>query len=158
MLTFYEEGHAAAWLHSFHFFIDVRPRYCECDGQAHVSNVVYPEYLEYSRLQYFKLAGDPEKGDFDFQHVAAELHLRYLATALYDEPLHLYSKLVRLGRSSGEMEQAVVGPNGTVRAISRVNIVRSFGGATHPWSDAQRAKLLAFEPALAGGDAAMRPV
>ena len=145
MLTPYEAGREAEYLASFHFSVEVRPRYCECDGQGHVSNVVYPAYLEFSRLQYFKSAGDPEPGDFAFQHVAAELRLRYVAAAYYDEPLRIYSKLTVLGRSSATMEQAVVGADGTIRALSRVDIVRSNGAASLPWSPAQRESLQRFE-------------
>ncbi|MBD5657103.1 MAG: hypothetical protein IAI50_18285, partial [Candidatus Eremiobacteraeota bacterium] len=64
MLALYAPGDEAAWLASFRFSVDVRPRYCECDGQGHVSNVVYPEYLELGRLQFFKAANDPEPGGF----------------------------------------------------------------------------------------------
>ncbi len=145
MLSLYEPGNEAAWLASFRFAVEVRPRYCECDGQGHVSNVVYPEYLELSRLQYFKAAGDPEAGHFAFQHVTAELQLRYVGACYYDEPLRVVSKLVTLGRSSAAMEQAIIGSDGTIRAISRVSVVRAHGSGTAPWSDAQRVALEAFE-------------
>jgi len=146
LLALYEAGNEAAWLASFRFAVEVRPRYCECDGQAHVSNVVYPAYLELSRLQYFKAAGDPETGDFAFQHVTAELQLRYMGACFYDEALRVHSKLFALGRSSATMDQAVTGADGTIRALSRVTVVRSIGGnVTAPWSEAQRFALEAFE-------------
>jgi acyl-CoA thioesterase FadM len=96
-------------------------------------------------LQYFIAAGDPESGPFAFAHVTAELQLRYVAACFYDEPLRVRSKLVRLGRSSAEMEQALVGAGETLRALSRVAIVRSDGDSTSPWSEAQRAVLEGFE-------------
>jgi acyl-CoA thioester hydrolase len=126
----------------------LRPRYCELDGLAHVSNTIYPEYLELSRLQYFKAAKDPEEGPYAFTHVVAELRLRYMAACYYDEPLRIYSKLVRIGRSSATMHQAIAGTGNDVRAISEVAVVRSYGESPLPWSDAQRAALLTFEPAL----------
>ncbi len=141
-LTLYETGGEAEWLRSFRFHVEIRPRYCECDGQGHVSNVIYPEYLELSRLQYFKAANDPEPGAlFAFQHVTAELHLRYLAACYYDEPLRAYSKLASLGRSSAAMEQVIVGADETPRIVARIAIVRSDGNATMPWTDAQRRAL-----------------
>lgn len=125
--------------------MELKPRYCEIDGLGHVSNTVYPAYLEFGRLQYFIAAGDPETGPFAFAHVTAELQLRYVAACFYDEPLRIRSKLVRLGRSSAEMEQALVGAGETLRALSRVAIVRSDGNSTSAWSAAQRSVLEGFE-------------
>ena len=88
----------------------MKPRYCELDGLGHVSNTVYPAYLEFGRLQYFIAAKDPESGPFAFAHVTAELQLRYVAACFYDEPLAVRSKLVRLGRSSAEMEDGNLSP------------------------------------------------
>ncbi len=153
MLTLFEAGNEAAWLASFSFSVDVRPRYCECDGQGHLSNVVYPAYLELSRLQYFKVANDPEEyASFAFQHVTAELHLRYVAACYYDEPLRVASKLAALGRSSATMEQVVLGADDSIRALARIAIVRAGerGRGTQPWSEAQRRALHAFDPGLRG--------
>ena len=152
MLALYEPGDEAAWLASFRFFVELRPRYCECDGQGHVSNVIYPAYLEFSRLQYFVTVGDPDfvpgPGRFAFQHVTAELRLRYLGACFYDEPLRIYSKLVALGKSSATMDQVLLGNDGTIRAIARMAIVRSRDDRTEPWSSAQRAALEALEGRL----------
>jgi acyl-CoA thioester hydrolase len=145
LLTLYKAGNEDAFLRSFHFEVGLRPRYCELDALGHVSNTVYPAYLEFGRLQYFIAARDPEPGPFAFAHVTAELHLRYVAPCFYDEPLRVFSKLTHLGRSSAAMEQALVGANDSIRAISRVAIVRSDGERTEPWRDAQRAALEAFE-------------
>jgi acyl-CoA thioester hydrolase len=145
LLGLFEPGNEAAWLRSFRFEVELKPRYCEIDGLGHVSNTVYPAYLEFGRLQYFIAAGDPETGPFAFAHVTAELQLRYVAACFYDEPLRIRSKLVRLGRSSAEMEQALVGAGETLRALSRVAIVRSDGNSTSAWSAAQRAVLEGFE-------------
>jgi acyl-CoA thioester hydrolase len=148
VLAPYERGAEAAWLATFAFSVDVRPRYCECDGQGHVSNVVYPAYLELSRLQFFKAANDPEPGSFAFQHVTAELTLRYMAACYYDEPLQVYSKLVSFGRSSAVMDQAMVGADRTIRAITRVAIVRATDAGSAPWTDAQRRAIEKFSGSL----------
>ena len=153
MLTLFEAGNEAAWLASFSFSVEVRPRYCECDGQGHLSNVVYPAYLELSRLQYFAAARDPEPfPSFAYQHVTAELQLRYVAACFYDEPLRVASKLVSLGRSSAVMEQTIVGDDDSIRALARIAIVRAGTNdrATMPWSDAQRRALHAFDRTLGG--------
>lgn len=145
MLELYEPRDEAAWLASLRFRVEVRPRYCECDGLGHVSNTVYPEYLEFARLQYLIAAGDPEPGPFAYAHVTAELQLRYTAACFYDEPLRIGSKLTSLGRSSATMEQAMIGADGSLRALARVVMVRSIDNATVPWTDAQRSALERFE-------------
>ncbi len=142
MLALYEPGNEAAWLASFSFSVEVRPRYCECDGQGHVSNVQYPAYLELSRLQYFKATNDPQPlRSFAFQHVAAEFHLRYLAACYYDEPLRVASKLVALGRSSATMDQAIVNASENICAVARVVVVRMTDDGARPWTDAQKTAL-----------------
>jgi acyl-CoA thioester hydrolase len=145
LLTLYKAGNEGEFLRSFHFEVGLRPRYCELDALGHVSNTVYPAYLEFGRLQYFIAARDPETGPFAFAHVTAELHLRYVAACFYDEPLRVLSKLTHLGRASATMEQALVAAEDAIRAVSRVAIVRSNGERTGAWSDAQRAALEALE-------------
>jgi hypothetical protein len=46
------------------------------------------------------------------------------------------------------MEQAMLGADGSVRALARAAMVRSHGESSMPWSEAQRAALAAFEPGL----------
>ncbi len=148
MLAPYEAGNESAWVASFRFFVDVRPRYHECDGQGHVSNVVYTSYLELSRLQYFGAAHDPEPlRSFPYQHVTAELQLRYMAACYYDEPLRIGSKLVALGRSSATLEQVIAGLGAAdIRGLARVTLVRANpnGAGPAPWTNAQRAALTSF--------------
>ncbi len=145
MLELYRPGDEAAWLRTFRFSVELRPRYCETDALGHVSNTVYTAYLELGRLQYFLAAGDPEPGPFAFAHVTAELHLRYIAACFYDEGLRVWSKLTALGRSSATMDQALAGDDGSVRASSRVVVVRSDGNSGASWTPAQRTALETFE-------------
>ncbi|MBD5657743.1 MAG: acyl-CoA thioesterase, partial [Candidatus Eremiobacteraeota bacterium] len=100
---------------------------------------------ELGRLQFFKAANDPEPGGFAFQHVAAELQLRYMGACYYDEPLTVRSKLAALGRTSATMEQALCGTEGAPRAIARITVVRAGESGSRPWSDAQRHALEVFE-------------
>jgi acyl-CoA thioester hydrolase len=144
LLELFAPGGEAAWLASFRFAVPLRQRYCETDALGHVSNTVYPEYLELGRLQYFAAAGDPEPGPFPFAHVTAELHLRYVAPCFYDEPLEIRSKIVNIGRSSAALDQAIVGAGESLRSLSRVTVVRLDGENPAPWTSAQRAALEAF--------------
>jgi len=145
LLAPFEPGKEAAWLASLRFTVALRPRFCDTDAIGHVSNVVYPEYLELGRLQYFAALGDPEPGRYPFAHVTAELHLRYVAACFYDEPLEVRSRVTALGRSSATLEQAIVGAGESLRTISRIVIVRSVDDHPVPWTAAQRSAIEAFE-------------
>lgn len=149
MLKLYEPGEEAAWLASFGFSIELRPRFCETDAVGHVSNVVYPAYLEAGRLQYLAAVGDPESHElYAFRHVTAELRLRYVAACRYDESLLIYSKISALGRASLVMDQAIAASGGDIRTLAQVVAVRNDGAITQPWTDAQRGAIERFEPAL----------
>lgn len=148
MLELFARGDDAAWLGSFRFAAPLRPRLNEVDALGHVSNVVYPTYLEFGRMQYFAAIGDPEPSQFPFIHLVAELRMRYLARCFYDEPLEVLSKIAVLGRSSATIEQAIVGAGASLRAIAVVTIVRFAAGGPAPWTEAQRAAIGAYEPAV----------
>ena len=146
MLELYEKGSEAAWLSSFSFGVDIRPRFCETDALGHVSKVSYPIYLEQSKLDYLRAVGDPEYYAFyHFRHVAAELRIRFVAPCYYDEPLRALTRMAQLGRSSGLVEHAIVDVEGHVRLVAQNAIVSHDGSSTIPWSDAQRKALELFE-------------
>jgi acyl-CoA thioester hydrolase len=144
LLELFGPGGEAAWLGSFPFAAPLRPRLYEVDALGHVSNVAYPAYLEFGRMQLFAAIGDPEPGPFPFVHLTAELHVRYLVRCFYDEPLEVRAKIAALGRSSATVEEAVVGAGESLRAIAQVTIVRLDGEGTAPWTTAQRAAIAAF--------------
>jgi acyl-CoA thioesterase FadM len=144
VLELFGPGGEAAWLGSFRFAAPLRPRLYEVDALGHVSNVAYPGYLEFGRMQLFAAIGDPEGGPFPFLHLVAEMRLRYLARCFYDEPLEVRSKIAALGRTSATVEQAIVGAGDSLRALAAVTIVRLDGDRTAPWTTAQRTAIEAF--------------
>ena len=129
MLELFGPAGEAAWLDSFRFAAPLRPRLYEVDALGHVSNVAYPGYLEFGRMQLFAAIGDPEAGPFPFVHLTAELRLRYLARCFYDEPLEVRSKIAALGRTSATVEQAIVGNE--VRAVKPRDVVYVAPGQAH---------------------------
>ncbi|MDQ6825791.1 MAG: acyl-CoA thioesterase [Candidatus Eremiobacteraeota bacterium] len=148
MLALCEAGQESAWLASFRAQTRLKTRYAEIDSYGHVSNVVYPDYLEVGRMDYLKLVGDPEPhlSIFPFEHVCAELHLRFIRPCYFDEELLVHTKTARLGRSSATLEQAITQANdGSLRAIATAIIVRNDGSSSKSWSQQQRAALRAFD-------------
>jgi acyl-CoA thioester hydrolase len=145
----YEPGGEAAWLRSFRFALEVRPRFCETDAMGHVSNVIYPTYWELGRLRMFAAVGeadDAPRRNFPFQHMAVEITTRMLRPCFYDEELLVRSRVASLGRTSAVMEHALSSVvDEEVRALGRIVIVASDGEHAIPWTPGQRAKLEAFE-------------
>jgi acyl-CoA thioester hydrolase len=145
----YEPGGEAAWLRSFRFALEVRPRFCETDAMGHVSNVVYPTYWELGRLRMFAAIGEADDAPqraFPFQHMAVEITTRMLRPCFYDEELLVRSRVASLGRTSMIVEHALTdGESDDVRALGRVALVASDGEHAIPWTAGQRAKLEAFE-------------
>jgi acyl-CoA thioester hydrolase len=134
----------------FSHFVDVAVRYCETDGARHVNHTVFPAYLEHGLLKLLADVGDPaQDGQLAFDHVTAELVLRYFAPSFFGETLRVGSRLVRVGRSSAVVEQVVLGERDAVRVAARIAIVRTRDGRSEPWTDEQRARLSSHLPASA---------
>ena len=149
MLELFDAGSEAAWLRSFRFAQEVRPRFCEIDGLGHVSNVIYPIYWELGRLRYFGAIGeadDAPRRTFAFNHMAVEIAYRMLRPSFYEEELLVHTRTVTVGRSSATMEHALTATESDeIRAIARIAIVASDGERAIPWTPGQRSRLEAFE-------------
>jgi acyl-CoA thioester hydrolase len=145
----YEAGSEAAWLRSFRFALELRPRFAETDALGHVSNTVYATYWELARLRYLEAIGeaaDAKRQILAFNHMTVEIATRMLRPCYYDEPLLVHARVVALGRSSLTMEYALSAVESEeVRALARIVIVATDGEAAVPWTPGQRAKLEAFE-------------
>ena len=149
MLTLYESGGEAAWLRSFRFALELRPRFCETDALGHVSNTVYASYWEIARLRYFEAlgeAGDSPRRVLAFSHMAVEIATRMLRPCFYDEELLVHARIVAMGRSSITFEHALSAvETEEIRAIARIAVVASDGENAIPWTPGQRTKVEAFE-------------
>ncbi|HEY4440620.1 MAG TPA: acyl-CoA thioesterase, partial [Candidatus Elarobacter sp.] len=103
MLELFEPGSEAAWLRSFRFALEVRPRFCETDGLGHVSNTVYTTYWELARLRMLGAIGEADDAPqraFPFNHLAVEIAFRMMRPCYYDEELLVHARIGSLGRSS----------------------------------------------------------
>jgi acyl-CoA thioester hydrolase len=149
VLELYEAGSEAAWLRSFRFALELRPRFAETDALGHVSNTVYTTYWELARLRYLEAVGeadDAKRQILAFNHMAVEISTRMLRPCYYDEPLLVHARTVALGRSSLTMEHALSAVESEdIRALARIVVVATDGEASAPWTPGQRAKLEAFE-------------
>jgi acyl-CoA thioester hydrolase len=150
----YEPGAEAAWLASFRFALEVRPRFCETDALGHVSNTVYPTYWELGRLRYLEALGeadDAPRRTLAFNHMAVEITTRMLRPCFFDEELLVHTRVAVLGRSSMTFEHALTAvETEEIRAIGLIVVVSTNGDGAVPWTSGQRAKLEAFEGRVLG--------
>jgi len=150
----YEPGGEAAWLRSFRFALEVRPRFCETDALGHVSNTVYATYWELGRLRYLEALGEADDAPrriLAFNHMAVEITTRMLRPCFYDEELLVHTRVAALGRSSMTFEHALTAvETEEIRAIGLIAVVSMDGEKPIPWTTGQRAKLEAFEGRMLG--------
>ncbi|EHS49193.1 thioesterase superfamily protein [Rhizobium sp. PDO1-076] len=127
-------------------------RYGDTDRQGHVNNAVFATFLETGRVEMIFAANEPLLED-GFSFVVAKLEINYLAEILWPGTVDIGTRIVKVGRSSVTMQQAVF-QNG-VCCASAETVVVHFDQSTrrsHAFSDAQRVRLLgadADEPVAA---------
>ncbi len=135
------------WLEKFHFSLPIKIRYCETDMLGHVNNVSYFMYFEQGRIEYFEnleltetLFGEQAVS------VVADLECQYLAQLYLKDPLTLLVRVANIGRSSIDVEYAIV-VNQQLKAAGRgaIVLVDTQSGKSMPIPDFTREKILSFE-------------
>lgn len=136
-----------SWLNSFHFSIPIKIRYCETDMLGHVNNVSYFMYFEQGRIEYFENLGLTDELFSEKQvSVVADLECQYLAQMYLKDPLVLHVKVAKIGRSSMDVQYAIV-VNSQLKAAGRGTIVLmdTKSGKSTPIPDEARKKISSFE-------------
>ncbi|THV25116.1 acyl-CoA thioesterase [Peteryoungia ipomoeae] len=116
-------------------------RYGDTDRQGHVNNAVFATFMETGRVE---LIYDPQNPLLEegFSFVLAKLDIDYLAEVLWPGTVDIGTRVVKVGRSSVTMEQAVF--QNDVCCARALTVVVHFDQTTrrsHPFSEEQRAKL-----------------
>lgn len=105
----------SALLAMFRFHTPIRVRFCETDANRHVNQVSYFVYIEQARMDYFAHLGLTAAVHDPFSTrtlIAADLACEYKFPMFFGETIHAHARVVRLGRSSLEMEYALVEASG----------------------------------------------
>lgn len=136
-----------SWLAKFQFSIPIKVRYCETDLLGHVNNVSYFMYFEQGRIEYFENLGLTEDLFSDERvSVVADLECQYLAQMYLRDPLKLYIRVARLGRSSIDVEYALVAHD-ELKAAGRgaIVLIDTKSGKSTPIPDSARETIRSFE-------------
>jgi acyl-CoA thioester hydrolase len=95
----------------FSYRTDIRVRNFEVDWQGIVHNAVYLQYFETGRIEYLKHVGlrvDMEAIRNDSYVVVVRNEINYRSPAVFDEVLHVYTRMARIGRTSFVFEGYIV--------------------------------------------------
>ncbi|MBB6673625.1 acyl-CoA thioesterase [Cohnella nanjingensis] len=137
------------WLQKFNFSTSIKVRYCETDILGHVNNVSYFIYFEQGRVEYLDRLGlrDELFNDRTIT-VVADLECQYLSQIYIQDPLKLHVRVAKIGRSSFDLEYAIVqADTGVLKATGRgamVHIDKAQGSST-PIPEAVREKFAGLE-------------
>jgi acyl-CoA thioester hydrolase len=84
------------------FFAPIRVRYYETDLQGHVNFIWHQSYFAIAAADYLKAVGwsYDQLGDKGYDLLFIDAHGTYLGPCFYDEVLHIYCKVERIGNSS----------------------------------------------------------
>ncbi|MCZ8519758.1 MULTISPECIES: acyl-CoA thioesterase [Paenibacillus] len=137
------------WLEKFHFHTNIKVRYCETDLLGHVNNVSYFMYFEQGRIEYFENLG--LTGELFTQErvsVVADLECQYLAEVFLKDALKLHVRVAKLGRSSMDIEYAlVVGEQLKAAGRGAIVLVDKTAGKSTQISEHARSIIRGFEGA-----------
>lgn len=136
-----------SWLQKFHFSTPVKIRYSETDLLGHVNNVSYFMYFEQGRIEYFEhLQVTEELFGRDRVSVVADLQCEYFAPIYLRDLIQLHVRTAHLGRSSLELEYALLVAD-ELRAAGRCVLVMvdPESGKSTPIPEAARAQIEAFD-------------
>ncbi|AFH39804.1 acyl-CoA thioesterase [Thermus thermophilus] len=122
--------------------VPVQVRFRDLDALGHVNNAVYLTYFEVARAAYFsRLERDwVERGHF----ILARAEVDFLRPIHLEDPVEVGVRVVRIGRSSFDMEYRVE-VRGEEAARGRTVQVWLEGGSPAPLPEAIRERIRALE-------------
>jgi acyl-CoA thioester hydrolase len=120
--------------------IEIRVRYQETDAQGRVHHANYITYFELGRTELLRSQGLSYRRleEEGFFLVVADLQIRYLSGAQYDDLLRLVTRTVRLKAATVEHEYEIYrGEELVVKARSRLGCINAEGKVTRipAWLD-----------------------
>src|SRR5690348_3953863 len=102
--------------------VEIPVRFNDCDMLGHVNNAMYLTYFETGRLGLFKIF-NPTLDISKWNLIVASVKCDYIHEINYGQTITVYSWISRLGRSSFDIEHAILDENGRWSARGKVVMV-----------------------------------
>lgn len=127
-------------LDSYAFRTDIEPRFGDMDALRHLNNVALAGIYEEGRLRFTAAFNHHPVGETRGRPMLAEVTIRYLAEGRYPGALTVAVSVLRIGRTSYVVGQALF-QNGRCIGIADVVVVWTSEGRPAPIPDDFRAAL-----------------
>jgi acyl-CoA thioester hydrolase len=142
-------------LEFYRHYIPVEIRFADLDSMGHVNNAIYLTYIEVGRIRYFR---DLNLFEDRFKTSVGPIIARsvidyHQPITLDDNPITVYTRTVRLGSKSCDMEHVVVRTHGgepQVAAVGKIVLVAYDykANSSVPLPDSWRTQIAAYEPTM----------
>ena len=138
----------------FRHMLPMDIRFSDLDAMGHVNNARYMSYVELGRIQYFRDLGLWNGLPRDIGPIMAKATIDYKSPLdLDDERIEVYTRCVRLGNKSYDMEHRIIGyrAGNAKLAAQAVIVLVAFdyqAGQSITLPDDWRAAIIAYEPLL----------
>jgi acyl-CoA thioester hydrolase len=129
--------------------LPVQIRFNDIDILGHLNNVIYLQFMDLGKANYFRQFMDGGRFNWDtLGLVIANINIDYVAPAFIHEDLEVLTAVASIGHKSLVLDQRVVSiTTGEVKAMAKVTMVcyNTRTGATEEISDEWRHKISIFE-------------
>jgi acyl-CoA thioester hydrolase len=102
----------------FRHHIDIQVRWGDLDALGHVNNAVFLTYMEQARITYMNEQHLWDGSDSGLGVIMARIALDYKLPLIAADEVHVFSRCVRLGNRSFEIEQQIIRIRDGQQAIS----------------------------------------
>lgn len=144
MLPTYIED-VTTWLADFHYFEDIKVRFCETDLYGHMNNTVpfiYFEQVRASFMEQHELLGVEIEPGVLALAVIANQHCDYVQQAFYNDTLKVGIKIARIGRASIDMHYVALKDQEIIfTGTSTLVQMNKDTGKSIPWTEVQLASV-----------------
>lgn len=90
---------------AYRFYQPIEIRYGDLDPQGHLNNAKYLTFMEQARINYIKHLGLWNGSSFlEIGIILAEISILFRAPVLFGQPVHVGTRVTRLGNKSIDME------------------------------------------------------